>query len=40
VYFSVGGGIVVDAEPEAEYRETFDKAQALIAALSGGGGEN
>jgi para-aminobenzoate synthetase component 1 len=34
VYFSVGGGIVADSEPEAEYRETLDKAQALIAALS------
>lgn len=33
VYFSVGGGIVVDSEPEAEYRETFDKGRALIAAL-------
>ncbi len=33
VYFSVGGGIVVDSEPEGEYRETLDKAQALIAAL-------
>jgi para-aminobenzoate synthetase component 1 len=33
VYFSVGGGIVVDSDPEGEYRETLDKAQALIAAL-------
>jgi para-aminobenzoate synthetase component 1 len=32
-YFQVGGGIVYDSEPEAEYRETLDKAKALIAAL-------
>jgi para-aminobenzoate synthetase component 1 len=34
VYFSVGGGIVADSDPEEEYRETLDKARALIAALS------
>jgi para-aminobenzoate synthetase component 1 len=33
VYFSVGGGIVADSDPDAEYRETLDKARALIAAL-------
>jgi para-aminobenzoate synthetase component 1 len=33
VYFSAGGGIVADSEPEAEYRETLDKAKSLIAAL-------
>jgi para-aminobenzoate synthetase component 1 len=33
VYFSVGGGIVADSDPEQEYRETLDKAQALIQAL-------
>ncbi|HKG93285.1 MAG TPA: aminodeoxychorismate synthase component I [Gemmatimonadaceae bacterium] len=32
-YFSAGGGIVADSEPEAEYQETLDKARALIAAL-------
>ncbi len=32
-YFQVGGGIVYDSDPEAEYQETFDKARALIAAL-------
>ncbi len=32
-YFQVGGGIVYDSEPEAEYQETLDKAQALIQAL-------
>ena len=34
VYFQVGGGIIYDSEPEAEYRETLDKAKALFQALS------
>jgi para-aminobenzoate synthetase component 1 len=34
VYFSVGGGIVADSDPEEEYRETLHKARALIAALA------
>ena len=33
VYFQVGGGIVSDSDPEAEYQETLDKARALMAAL-------
>jgi para-aminobenzoate synthetase component 1 len=33
VYFQVGGGIVYDSEPEAEYQETLDKAKALFMAL-------
>jgi para-aminobenzoate synthetase component 1 len=33
-YFQVGGGIVYDSEPEAEYQETLDKARALIQALN------
>ena len=32
-YFHVGGGIVADSDPAAEYRETQDKARALVAAL-------
>jgi len=32
-YFQVGGGIVYDSEPEAEYQETLDKGKALIQAL-------
>ncbi len=32
-YFQVGGGIIYDSEPEAEYIETLDKARALIRAL-------
>ena len=34
VYFQVGGGIVADSDPEQEYRETFDKARGLVAALT------
>jgi para-aminobenzoate synthetase component I len=33
-YFHVGGGIVADSDPEAEYEETMDKARAIIWALS------
>jgi para-aminobenzoate synthetase component 1 len=32
-YFQVGGGIIYDSDPEAEYKETLDKAKALIRAL-------
>lgn len=34
VYFQVGGGIVWDSDPKAEYQESLDKAKALIEALS------
>ena len=37
VYFSAGGGIVADSDPEQEYRETLDKARALIDALAAAG---
>lgn len=33
VYFQVGGGIVADSDPEAEYNETLDKAQAMLRAI-------
>ena len=33
VYLQVGGGIVYDSEPEAEYQETLHKAKALFEAL-------
>jgi para-aminobenzoate synthetase component 1 len=39
-YFQVGGAIVYDSEPEAEYIETLDKGKALIQALKPGAGEN
>lgn len=32
-YLQVGGGIVADSDPEAEYIETLDKARALFNAL-------
>jgi para-aminobenzoate synthetase component 1 len=32
-YFQVGGGIIYDSDPEAEYIETLDKARALLRAL-------
>jgi para-aminobenzoate synthetase component 1 len=35
VTFSVGGGIVADSDPEAEYQETLDKGRALVTALAG-----
>ncbi len=31
-YLGVGAGIVADSDPEAEYRETMDKASALLRA--------
>lgn len=30
---NVGGAVVADSEPEAEYRESMDKARALLSAL-------
>jgi len=37
--FQVGGGIVADSDPGAEYEETLDKARALIATLRDGAGQ-
>ncbi len=31
--FPVGGGIVADSSPEAEYEETLHKAEGLLRAL-------
>ena len=36
VYFSAGGGIVADSDPQQEYMETLDKARAMIDALAEG----
>ncbi|MBK6748521.1 MAG: anthranilate synthase component I family protein [Pyrinomonadaceae bacterium] len=33
--FNVGGGIVIDSDPESEYAETLTKAKALLDALGG-----
>jgi len=33
-HFQVGGAIVADSDPEAEYQETIDKGRALAAALA------
>jgi len=33
-YFQVGGAVTHDSDPEAEYRETLDKARALMDALN------
>jgi para-aminobenzoate synthetase component 1 len=33
VYFSAGGGIVADSDPEQEYRETLHKARGMIDSL-------
>lgn len=34
-FFQVGGAIVADSDPEAEFQETLDKARAVILALGG-----
>ena len=34
VYFGVGGGIVADSDPEAEYAESLTKARGLLEALA------
>jgi para-aminobenzoate synthetase component 1 len=33
ISFQVGGGIVADSDPEAEYQETLAKARALFETL-------
>ena len=33
LHLQVGGGIVADSEPEAEFEETNDKARAMLAAI-------
>ena len=35
-YFQLGGAVVYDSDPEAEYQETLDKGRALFKALSEG----
>ncbi len=33
LYLSLGGGIVADSDPAAEYRETMDKGRAILSVL-------
>ena len=33
ITFHVGGGIVADSKPQAEWQETWDKAKPLMDAL-------
>ncbi len=33
LYYQVGGGIVTDSDPEAEYQETLDKGLAIKQTL-------
>jgi len=33
--FNVGGGIVIDSDPEKEYDESLTKAKALLSAING-----
>lgn len=35
LYFGVGGGIVADSDPQAEYEETLVKARAMVEAING-----
>ncbi|RMG84598.1 MAG: aminodeoxychorismate synthase component I [Candidatus Dadabacteria bacterium] len=37
IHFQVGGGIVADSDPEAEYEETVTKAQSFLKVLTGAG---
>lgn len=37
IWYQVGGGIVADSDPDAEYQETLDKGVALRRALAGVG---
>ena len=37
LYTQAGGGVVYDSDPESEYQETVNKAQALRAAAEGAG---
>lgn len=39
VVFSVGGGIVMDSDPAAEYEETMHKGKTLMTAFQGRGSE-
>jgi para-aminobenzoate synthetase component I len=36
IYLQVGGAIVSDSDPEAEYEETLTKSRAAVLALGAG----
>jgi para-aminobenzoate synthetase component I len=38
IFFSVGGGIVYDSDPEKEFQETLDKGKTIMETLAKGGG--
>jgi para-aminobenzoate synthetase component I len=38
IFFSVGGGIVYDSDPEKEFQETLDKGKTIMETLTKGGG--
>jgi para-aminobenzoate synthetase component I len=40
IFFSVGGGIVYDSDPEKEFQETLDKGKTLMESLSNASDKN
>ena len=38
IYAQAGGGVVADSDPDAEYRESLQKARAVLVAIERAGG--